>query len=134
MTQFLLVQSAGCPVANGFGAKRVTDSPYLVRAARENFGELDTVWVVRPNEGEVDILVDNALEHIQSGGEYRETHLAQLLATIVGNAEGLALFWASYPNNLPIAAIPAEVHALVESDLRRTGKANPELYVRWLRA
>jgi hypothetical protein len=134
MTQFLLVESLSRPAARGFGAKRVVEAPYLVRAARHNFGAIDTVWVIRPDQGEVDSLVDNAVERIQNGGSYRDTELAHLLEDVTETAEGLALFCASYANDLPIAASPSELHERVENELRHADSAGAELYVRWRRA
>jgi hypothetical protein len=134
MTQFLLVQTAGSPIASGSAAKRVTENPYLVRSARHNFGEIDDVWVVRPTQGELDVLVGDAHERLQGSGTYPETELAKLLTILTDTSPGIVLFWASYPNDLPNAASPSELHAMVESQLREATSGPPELYVRWQRA
>lgn len=49
MTHFLLVESAQPSTIAGIAFTPVADTPYLVKAARTNFAEIQDVWVARPD-------------------------------------------------------------------------------------
>lgn len=129
MTQFLLAEFTNGPGVTAMTWKRVVESPYLVRAARANFPDIESVWVGRPHAGEMDALIDEAAIAIGNNQSYEESELAAVLTQITEKANALALFWASYPDNLPLADTITELHRIVETDLRES--PSREVYVRW---
>ena len=132
MTQFLLAEFAKPPGSQGMTWQPVVDAPYLVEAARANFQEIENVWVGRPHAGEIDTLVDEASVAMGNNQPYEESELASVLTQVTEQAEALALFWASYPNDLPLAETVPELHRVVETDIRESPSL--EVYVRWRRA
>ncbi len=132
MTQFLLIEAVMPPSLSGMTWKRLLEAPYLVKAARANFPDIHSVWVGRSQDGEISVLIDDAADAMGRNQPYEDTVLAAVLTKITEHAESLALFWATYPDTLPVADTVEELHRIVETDLRES--PGGEIYVRWRRS
>lgn len=133
MTQFLLVRSSTRPHISGFAVEPVTEDDFLRPIAERVLGGADRAWVIRPDAEEMDDVVDASVMAMDGGAAFRETSLARALATIVGSCDGLALFWSSFPDDLPAADSLAHLHEMIEAQLREK-RASGEVYGQWNRS
>ncbi len=87
-------------------------------------------WVATPDDV-LEAILNESSDAIEGGSSFGDTSLGRVVLSLTRQASALALFYASFPEDLPVASNVSELMATLESQLKPPQPMGPELYIVW---
>ena len=132
MTLFLVCAStdAPSPIEGLTFVSVAPDRKFLAPVLQQMNCEAGSVWIASPDD-RLESVLASSRDANRDGSGLRDTPLGRVLLAVMGNARSLALFYASFPADLPVASDESGLMTLLEAQLSEPLPQGIELYAVW---
>jgi hypothetical protein len=87
-------------------------------------------WVAASDDA-LEAVLNESCDAMDGGNPFGDTSLGRVVLSLTQQASALALFYSSFPEDLPVASNVSELMSTLESQLQPPRAMGPELYIVW---